>query len=95
MIISYSQGSSLREAVSKTFDGEHPCPLCKIIKQGRAGEKQKEEKQNAKPGSKMDLGLIWQCTSFHFSSDCEKIFSSNTHASIRSYEPPKPRPRTA
>jgi hypothetical protein len=95
MIISYSRDASFSEAVSKTFDGEHPCPMCKVIKKARAEEKDQQQKQQVKPGSKMDLGLVWQCTPFHFSSEREKISSPNTDASIRSYEPPKPRPRTA
>lgn len=94
MIISYSRDASLSEALSKTFDGEHPCPMCKVIKKARAEEKQQEQKQ-VKPGSKMDLGLVWQSTPFDFSSDRERISSPNTDAPRRSYEPPKPRPRTA
>lgn len=95
MMVSYSQKSSFREAVKMTFDGKHPCPLCKVIKKARAEEKQKEEKQTTKSGSKLDLGLIWQATVLCFSSDRERISSPNTDASIRSYEPPKPRPRAA
>ena len=34
MIVSYSQDGSLREAVVKTFDGEHPCELCRMIDRG-------------------------------------------------------------
>lgn len=29
---------SFSEAVSKTFDGEHPCPLCKAITAGKKSE---------------------------------------------------------
>jgi hypothetical protein len=94
MIISYSRDASFSEAVSKTFDGEHPCPMCKVIKKARAEEKDQQQKQQVKPGSKMDLGLVWQNPAFDFSSDREKISSPNTDSSIRSYEPPKPRPRT-
>jgi hypothetical protein len=95
MIIVYSQDAPVRTALQKTFDGKHLCPLCKAIKQGRSEEKQKQEKQQVKPGSKMDLGLVWQCAPFDFSCDREPISSPDTDAPIRSYEPPKPRPRTA
>ena len=96
MIISYSRDASFTEAVSKTFDGEHPCPMCKMIKKGRAEEKeQQQQKQSIKPGSKMEIGLIWQSTPFYFSCDRETISYPNSNASIRSYEPPKPRPRWA
>jgi hypothetical protein len=35
MAVTYSlQDGSLAEGLSKTFDGEHPCPLCKAVKKG-------------------------------------------------------------
>ncbi|MFO1512170.1 MAG: hypothetical protein U1F83_04525 [Verrucomicrobiota bacterium] len=94
MLITYSRDASFTEAVSKTFDGEHPCPMCKIIKKGRAEEKEQEQKQNVKPGSKSELGLVWQSTTYHFSCDRELIPSPHQNASTRSDEPPKPRPRS-
>ncbi|NBU69391.1 MAG: hypothetical protein EBS49_07260 [Verrucomicrobia bacterium] len=38
MMVDYSRGASLTEAVTKTFDGEHPCGLCKKISKVRQGE---------------------------------------------------------
>ncbi|HEY2951339.1 MAG TPA: hypothetical protein VGK40_02085 [Verrucomicrobiae bacterium] len=35
MVISYSQDSPLKEAVVKTFDGRHPCKLCKAVQAGK------------------------------------------------------------
>ena len=95
MIISYSRHASFAAAVSQTFDGGHPCPMCKAIKQGRAEEKQQQQKQQAKPGSKMEIGLVWQATTFEFFSSHEPISSQPGAVSNRSDEPPKPRPRTA
>lgn len=34
--------SSFAEAVSDTFDGEHPCSMCKAIESGKKSEKQSE-----------------------------------------------------
>jgi hypothetical protein len=35
MAVTYSvQDGSVSEGLSKTFDGEHPCPLCKVVKKG-------------------------------------------------------------
>jgi len=52
MAVSYSQNSSLKEALSKTFDGFHPCKLCKVVQEGKRSEK----KQDApKPFNKIDL----------------------------------------
>lgn len=52
MIISYSQDASLATAIRETFDGEHPCPLCKAIKQGRAEERKQEQQ---KPDNRLKL----------------------------------------
>ncbi|MFZ9875188.1 MAG: hypothetical protein ACO3E8_07455 [Candidatus Methylacidiphilales bacterium] len=38
MMVDYSRGASVAEAVAKTFDGDHPCNLCKKISKVRQGE---------------------------------------------------------
>ena len=43
MLASNLRSDSFSEAVTKTFDGEHPCCLCKAIKAG----KQSEQKSTA------------------------------------------------
>ncbi|HLP77276.1 MAG TPA: hypothetical protein VK327_10195 [Candidatus Paceibacterota bacterium] len=93
MIANFSRDASLTEAVSKTFDGDHPCCLCKAIEKGRAEEKQQEQKQQVKPGSKMDPGLVWQTVAFDFSSAREHISAPDQTAVSRREAPPKPRPR--
>lgn len=40
MVISYSQDATLSEAISMTFDGEHPCKMCKVVKEGRKAEQE-------------------------------------------------------
>lgn len=42
MVIDYSKDSSLSVAVAKTFDGKHPCNLCKLVKTGKASESKQE-----------------------------------------------------
>jgi len=44
MIVSYSQEAPLGQAVAKTFDGQHPCKLCKQIAKGKQSEKKSEYK---------------------------------------------------
>ena len=39
---------SLKEAVTQTFDGEHPCPICKQIAAGKKSEKKTEATFSAK-----------------------------------------------
>ncbi len=45
MVVDYSKKSSLSQAVAQTFDGEHPCTMCKKIDQGREKEKKQELQQ--------------------------------------------------
>ena len=94
MIIHYSRDASFSEAVSKTFDGHHPCSMCKVIKKARAEEKQHEQEQPVKPGPKMDCGLVWECLPVDFFCERERIPVRHADAPNRSYAPPKPRPRT-
>jgi hypothetical protein len=92
MMISYSRQASFTEAVSKTFDGKHPCSLCQAIQKGRAAEKNQEQVQLI---SKLDLGPVWQGTEFDFRCVREPILFTDAAAPARSDEPPKPPPRGA
>jgi len=38
IIVSCSQTAPLTEAISMTFDGEHPCKLCIVVKEGKKAE---------------------------------------------------------
>jgi hypothetical protein len=39
MVVSYSQNATFEEALGKTFDGKHPCCLCKHIAESKKAEK--------------------------------------------------------
>ena len=43
MLTEYSHQDSLATAVCKTFDGRHPCPLCRQIQAGRQQEERQEK----------------------------------------------------
>ena len=90
MLISYSQENSIRDAISMTFDGEHPCSLCKTIKQGRTEEKQPER---IAPVNKLPLAVVWQAPVFRFDTDRALIPDSDRSAPRRAEAPPKPRPK--
>ena len=51
MLISYSQSGSMASAFEKTFDGNHPCPLCNAISKGQ----QSGKKQDIQLGSRIDM----------------------------------------
>lgn len=55
MVIDYSKDAPISVAVSKTFDGKHPCKLCKIVKRGQESE-QKQDAIKIKP--KPDVWLL-------------------------------------
>lgn len=38
MLVCYSQSENIVSAVAKTFDGQHPCSLCKKIEQAKNTE---------------------------------------------------------
>lgn len=42
MLVSYSQDGTFAKAVAKTFDGRHPCALCKQIERAKSDESQPE-----------------------------------------------------
>ena len=52
MIINFSQNSTWKEALIKTFDGKHPCQLCKAVAEGKKSER---HQQWDKPDTKLDF----------------------------------------
>jgi hypothetical protein len=40
MLVAYSHDGQLVEALAKTFDGKHPCALCKTIQRAKDSEPQ-------------------------------------------------------
>ena len=95
MVITYSCHSTFKQAITKTFDGQHPCCLCKAIKQGRAEEKEQDRQQN-KPGNKLEPGLIWE-EALICDLPCEraKVSAAVFPWESRENPPPKPRPRAS
>jgi hypothetical protein len=42
MLADNLHSSSLKDAVTKTFDGKHPCCICKTVHEGRSEDQKKE-----------------------------------------------------
>jgi hypothetical protein len=42
MAVTYSQTDTVSVAFKKTFGGEFPCELCKLVKQGKAADQERE-----------------------------------------------------
>ena len=57
MMVKFSQRTTFSEALVKTFDGKHPCGLCKWVQRGKAEEKKQDpQKPETKP-AKLDQSL--------------------------------------
>ena len=42
MFVNFSQTAPVMVALEKTFDGRHPCKLCKVVQAGQESEKKQE-----------------------------------------------------
>lgn len=54
MIVANAQSENFSDALKNTFDGDHPCELCKRIESGRQSEK-KQDPQASFSIKKIDL----------------------------------------
>ena len=43
MLVSYSRANTVTEAVEMTFDGDHPCPMCKNIKKAQTSSAEQDQ----------------------------------------------------
>jgi len=92
MAVSFSRTETVSVALEKTFDGRHPCPMCKLVKAGQAAEKKQEL---LKLETKFEfLTSAGSCELFpprpirHFTPDSE-------HAAVLTHAPLPPPPRAA
>jgi hypothetical protein len=89
MMVNYSCQGSLKEAVVKTFDGKHPCPLCKLVREGKKTEKKPDSQQNVK---QIDL-FAGNVVAFRFPASPLSNFPSSFVTCTRADAPPLPPPR--
>jgi hypothetical protein len=91
MLADNARVSSLPEAIEKTFDGKHPCALCKSIAHGRQNEKKSDVQNEAKRLEFLnDAVAIFTSPSTHFYLACE----TTTRLSSLNRTPPVPPPRS-
>jgi hypothetical protein len=92
MIVNYSQGSTLRSALTRTFDGQHPCTLCKIVKAGKAAEKKQDV---AKASVKFDVSLVAGVIALFPPEPLSPAFVARFSSPARFQAPLTPPPRCA
>ena len=90
MLAANTGTASFAEAVSKTFDGEHPCPLCQAI---TAGKKSEQKSAITAPNLKMEFPPASENFVLLAPSAFEFLFAANTFAESVPQKPPLPPPR--
>ena len=91
MLVTNARHVSLSEAVAETFDGKHPCHLCRVV---AAGNKTEKKSQVVPAVAKLDL----ICTTRRWS--CLPPFAPYVYSSLtvafgqRVERPPLPPPRS-
>jgi hypothetical protein len=90
MVISYSQDGTVTEAVVKTFDGKHPCCLCKQIDAGKKSERKTTVSITLK---KLELISNSSLISVKAAADFNIVAASFGPPLQLSYQPPTPPPR--
>ena len=93
MAVSYSiKQGSISAGLSQTFDGKHPCPLCKAVKQGSESDKKDSAKQDLLK-KKLELFTQHQIITFVSQDTPEQLWMREPTATPRRLVPPVPPPR--
>jgi hypothetical protein len=91
MAVNYSiDEGSVATGLKKTFDGNHPCPLCKLVDKGLDSEKKPEPKVKT---FKLDLFLTTRVIVLSPPQFREIPRALNEVAEPRTARPPAPPPR--
>lgn len=92
MLIDYSQHCSFKQTIVQTFDGHHPCNLCKHVSDSKATEK---DHDNSQTTAKTDLiCLTRKCAILPalISFDYPEVILSSAASP---HQPPSPPPRAS
>jgi hypothetical protein len=82
--------ASFADAVSRTFDGQHPCSICKVIASAKRSEKKTEFPQ---PLTKLEFPLTAQSSPLVVPARFELVQTSNELVESLFHQPPTPPPR--
>lgn len=97
MLAARVQVMSVKKAIETTFDGDHPCPMCKAIKKAKSSE-QGQQKQDATPGDTVRLPqAILASSPFMLQPEWKRSARSvdDSYALSIDLEPTVPPPRSA
>ncbi|MCI0539062.1 MAG: hypothetical protein L0Z50_27970 [Verrucomicrobiales bacterium] len=92
MFVTFAQVDPVKEALIKTFDGNHPCDVCKLVQEG----KQTEKKQGIKKfEAKLDYWLELRDVLLFPPSPSRLATAPRDLTYCRAETPPVPPPRAA
>jgi hypothetical protein len=90
MAVRFSEQAPLGQALRMTFDGKHPCKLCKAVQEGRHSAQQESSGQS---GPKLDL-VCFSSVPVLVRQPVSEFVSSQEKSSAQRSEPPShPPPR--
>jgi hypothetical protein len=90
MLTNNLQSCSFRDAVVKTFDGKHPCCLCKAI---AAGKKSEKKNQFTAQIQKLEFPPVKENLVLITPSNFQLMPQVNSFAASLAQKPPTPPPR--
>lgn len=92
MTINYAKETSFKDAVRMTFDGQHPCKLCKVVEQGKKAE---QKQATLKVETKLDFFCFRSLTFLPPLLPYTLLSPGDDVADSRGQAPPTPPPRPA
>ncbi len=92
MMFKYSQGATVSEAMAKTFDGNHPCALCKAVAQGKTSEKKSD---SVTPEKKFEFAYAGAVFVFSAPTAFWQVGQLDPRFDSLDHTPPSPPPKTA
>jgi hypothetical protein len=92
MTVNFSQAAPLEEALKMTFNGEHPCALCKAVKHGKQSER---ETGRLSLDKKIDLFCPKNDIDVFQTVERPPVLAAVEHATSRTEAPPRPPPKAS
>jgi hypothetical protein len=92
MLVDNLTTNSFSVALQRTFDGKHPCPLCKAIAEGKKSEKKSDTVVSLKK-----FEALSQSVAFDLSPPASfpRVEAPNALLETLAHAPPTPPPRAA
>lgn len=93
MFINFVQTAPVGEALKMTFDGEHPCSICHLVREGRKSQESDREPQSSSQIKLLPLPILDLALSHP--AQLQPAFATDALPASGTPAPPKPPPRRA